>query len=69
MVSSMVTALATVASSIITGLVAIYICNVQHDKNMALVSYRLEQLEEKVDKHNNLVERMYKVEADIKAMQ
>jgi Na+/glutamate symporter len=27
-----------------------------------LVNYRLEQLEKKVDKHNCLVERMYKVE-------
>ena len=31
-------------------------------KSQALISYRLEQLENKVDKHNNLVERMYKVE-------
>lgn len=27
-----------------------------------LTSYRLEQLEKKVDKHNHLVERMYKLE-------
>lgn len=27
-----------------------------------LVNHRLEQLEKKVEKHNNLVERMYKVE-------
>ena len=27
-----------------------------------LMSYRIEQLEQKVEKHNNLVERMYKVE-------
>ena len=27
-----------------------------------LVNYRLEKLEEKVAKHNNLIERMYKVE-------
>lgn len=26
------------------------------------MSYRIEQLEKKVEKHNNLVERMYKVE-------
>ena len=31
-------------------------------KSAALISYRIEQLEKKVDKHNNLVERMYKVE-------
>ena len=27
-----------------------------------LMSYRIEQLEKKVEKHNNLVERMYRVE-------
>ena len=32
-------------------------------KQAALVAYRLEKLEEKVDKHNNLVERVYKLEA------
>lgn len=30
-----------------------------------LTVYRIEQLEEKVDKHNNLVERMYKVESRV----
>lgn len=31
-------------------------------KNTALIAYRLEQLEKKVQAHNNLVERMYNVE-------
>ena len=30
-----------------------------------LTAYRIEQLEKKVEKHNTLVERMYKVEEDI----
>lgn len=33
-----------------------------NSKSQALIAYRLEQLENKVNKHNNLVERMYKVE-------
>lgn len=32
-----------------------------------LVMFRLEQLERKVDKHNNLIERMALVERDVKA--
>ncbi len=32
-------------------------------KQAALMAYRLEKLEAKVDKHNNLVERMYKIES------
>lgn len=31
-------------------------------RSSALIAYRLEQLEKKVDKHNHLVERMYRVE-------
>ena len=31
-------------------------------KSTALIAYRLEQLEKKVQAHNNLVERMYRVE-------
>lgn len=31
-------------------------------RSSALIAYRLEQLEFKVQAHNNLVERMYKVE-------
>ena len=33
-----------------------------NNKTQALVTYRLQQLEDKVNKHNNLVERMYKME-------
>ncbi len=31
-------------------------------KSAALISYRLEQLEDKVNKHNNLIERTYRLE-------
>ena len=32
-----------------------------------LSSYRIEQLEKKVEKHNNMIERMVKVESSMKA--
>lgn len=59
--------------AIITGVVAIVVCMVnnlyqsraaktQHEKTIALIDYKLEQLTERVDKHNNVVERMYKLE-------
>jgi len=31
-------------------------------KSAALISYRLEQLEKKVDKHNSVIERTYQLE-------
>ena len=30
-----------------------------------LTNYRIEQLEKKVDKHNSVIERMFKVEKDV----
>lgn len=30
-----------------------------------LTSYRISKLEEKVDKHNNLIDRMYKIESRV----
>lgn len=38
-------------------------------KSMALISYRLEQLEEKVNKHNNLITRMYEAETNIRVLE
>ena len=38
-------------------------------KNMALIEYRLKQLEEKVNKHNNLIERTYQLEKQVAVIQ
>lgn len=59
--------------AIITGGVGIVVCVIsgffqmksvrtQNSKTVALIDYRLEQLEKKVDKHNSVVERTYKLE-------
>ena len=33
-------------------------------KSSALIAYRLEQLEQKVNRHNNMIERTYKLEEE-----
>lgn len=38
-------------------------------KAMALIAYRIEQLEQRVNKHNSLVERMYKLEEENSVLQ
>lgn len=48
--------------ALITGALALIGTYISNRKSAALMEYRLEQLERKVDKHNNLVERMYAVE-------
>lgn len=59
--------------AIITGVVAILVCMInnycqskkadeQHQTTVALIEYKLDQLTDKVEKHNNAVERLYIVE-------
>lgn len=63
----------TILASLISALSAIVVCMINnhfqnqkvqkaHNDNIVLISYRLEQLEQKVDKHNNLIERTYELE-------
>lgn len=44
-------------------LASVYFVN---KKTTALIIYRVDQLEQKVNKHNNLIDRMYHAESDIK---
>lgn len=70
--------------SIITGLIsagaAIIVCLVnnhyirvesdkKHEANVVLVTYRLEQLEKKMDIHNGLIERVYELEKKTDVME
>lgn len=59
---SILVALITAAGA----LIGTYIAN---RKSAALMEYRLEQLEKKVDKHNNLVERMYHIEERVTVLE
>lgn len=56
----------TIIASCITGFVTLVVCLITqkaaHDKTEALLVYRLSELERKVDKHNNLIERTYELE-------
>ena len=57
----MITALISGASATIA---AIIVAAIQHRKTVALLEYRLNQLEEKVDKHNHIVDRTYELEKE-----
>lgn len=62
-----------VIEAIITGAVAIAVCMInnyfqqrrseeQNDKTIALIDYKLTELTKRVDKHNNTIERTYRLE-------
>lgn len=55
----------TIISAIISAGAAILVCAISNNKTITLIDYRLEQLEKKVDLHNNAVERLYKVEKQL----
>lgn len=50
----------------IGSLIGNYISN---NKNQALIAYRLEQLEKKVNLHNSVIERTYELEKDVKVIE
>lgn len=66
MTTALITAASTVVGAIISGIVALVVSSMQHDKTIALVEYRLGELEKKQDKHNDLIERMTLAEEKIK---
>ncbi len=53
---------AAVLSALIGAVASIIVCVINNNKQNALLLYRLEQLEKKQDKHNHLIERLYRVE-------
>lgn len=58
-----------ILGAVISGTVSLIVCIItqfaQNKVTRALLEYRLTELEKKVDKHNNLVERMYHAEENI----
>ena len=54
----------TFLSACVSAGVTLLICIVQQNKTKILLEYKMNELTKKVDKHNNLVERMYKVEKE-----
>jgi len=50
------------AASAVTALLSFFGVYLSNKKQTALMAYRLEQLEKKVDKHNQVIERTYRLE-------
>ena len=59
----------SIISAIITGLFSLWGVYAANRKGQALIAYRLEELEKKVNKHNQLVERTYKLEGEVAELQ
>ena len=59
----------TIISAAITAVVTLAVClitnHAQAEKTRALIDYRVSELEKKQDKHNNLIERTFKLEGQM----
>lgn len=62
MSESIITALIGIIPTIVVAVFSIV-------SNNQVIKVRIDELEKKVEKHNQLIDRMYKVEADIKLIQ
>lgn len=59
----------TILVAVITAGFAFLGVYISNRKQAALVAYRLEKLEAKVDKHNNVVEWMYRLESRMELLE
>jgi len=57
--------IAALISAALAAAASITVAVIQHRKSVALIEYRLQQLEKKVDIHNNVIERTYKLEEHV----
>lgn len=60
---TMIPIITAVISGGSAAIAAIVVAAIQHRKTVAILEYRLKELEAKVDKHNNVIERTYELEA------
>jgi len=56
-------------SAVITGLLSLAGVYLANRKSAALIEYRLSQLEQKVDRHNKVVERTFVLEGAVTELQ
>lgn len=55
--------------ALITGLLSLLGVYMANRRNSALIAYRLQELEKKVDKHNQVIERTFVLEGQVKELQ
>lgn len=69
MIVSVVTAaISAIISGCVTLAVSIVTNNANSEKTRALLEYKLQDLTDKVEKHNQVIERVYKLEQKVEDM-
>lgn len=58
----MITAISTMIGAVISGVVSLIVSSIQHNKTIAVIEVKVDELQKRVDKHNNTIERVYELE-------
>jgi len=59
----------TILCAAITAICALIGTYISNRKQTAVVDFRIKELEKKVDKHNNVIERVYKLEQKVEDLE
>lgn len=63
----------TIIAAVISGAVTLAVClitnHAQQEKTRALMEYQLKELSQRVEKHNNVIERTYLLEGQMRECQ
>ena len=62
MTAATVTAIGTLLGAIISGIVSLVVSSIQHNKTVAVMEVKIDELSKRVDKHNNTIERVFELE-------
>ena len=62
---SILTIISSVASAILSAVVSILVCLINNNKQIAIINVQLAEMKETIKKHNDLVERIYKLEEKV----
>lgn len=61
--------LSALGAPLISAGAAIIVSAIQNRKTVNLIEYKLEELTKKVEKHNNVIERTFQLEGDVKVLE
>ena len=63
--TSVLTIISSLASAVLSAVVSILVCLINNNKQIAIINVQLAEMKETIKKHNDLVERIYKLEEKV----
>lgn len=61
--------LSIIVPPMLSAIVSIFVCMSNNNKQIAIIETKLDLINKSVEKHNNIVERVYKLEAQVELLE